>query len=404
MINDIQKEISNGTIKIFSLFDDNGNMKDLLAKENEILYQVTTSINQNIMQYNGISTIELRKCEDILRKIYNIDSNMPLIILKIEKYQEGYYIPLIEYEVYNSKNGEKLNLDYCNQTNIYIIIPVNINEDILFKHNVSSQYYNDQCNPYTSQNNTDIILKDRRNDYIENNMFLCENNCQLNDYNYTSKKVTCECKAKSNFTLFSNIVFDRDKFLTKFTDLKTSSNLGTIFCYKLLFTNDGLIFNIGSYIQLSIIFIHIISLFLFCIKGFEIFRKIINNMISDREQLKKKNIIKNAKKNYNNNENNSKNIITKIKRENPNNPIKKKDKKKQNSDNASKINVLVTTGILSNDKSSSNKSLRISNKNLTLLNQEPIKKNNIKKKIIMKLKIKINDYEMNSLSYEKALK
>ena len=326
MINDIQKEISNGTIKIFSLIDNNGKAKDLLAKEDKILYQVTTSFNQFVIKYNFTSTINLRKCEDILREIYLIDPNIPLFILKIEKYQEGYYIPIIEYEVYNPINGEKLNLNYCNQTTIYITIPVTINEDILFKHNISSPYYNDQCNRYTSRNNTDIILKDRRNDYIENNMFLCEKNCILNSYNYTTKKVICECKAKTIFTLYSNIIFDKDKFLTKFTDIKTSSNLGVIFCYKLLFTKDGLKLNIGSYIQISIIFIHIILLFLFCIKGFKIFKNIISKIISGKEKLNNKNIINNEnniKIENNNNGENSKNIITKIKRENPNNPIKK---------------------------------------------------------------------------------
>ena len=411
MINDIQKEISNGTIKIFSLIDNNGKAKDLLAKEDKILYQVTTSFNQFVIKYNFTSTIDLRKCEDILREIYLIDPNIPLFILKIEKYQEGYYIPIIEYEVYNPINGEKLNLNYCNQTTIYITIPVTINEDILFKHNISSPYYNDQCNRYTSRNNTDIILKDRRNDYIENNMFLCEKNCILNSYNYTTKKVICECKAKTIFTLYSNNIFDKDKFLTKFTDIKTSSNLGVIFCYKLLFTKDGLKLNIGSYIQISIIFIHIILLFLFCIKGFKIFKNIISKIISGKEKLNNKNIINNEnniKIENNNNGENSKNIITKIKRENPNNPIKKiKYKKKQNNNNLSKINELLTSGATSNDKSNSHKILKSSDKNLSLLNIPPNNNNNskirkIKKKIIVK--IKFNDNEMNSLSYEKALK
>ena len=289
MINDIQIQISKGTINIFSLKDSNGKLKDLITKENDIIYQVTSTVNQCNLEFNNISTIQLGECETLLRKVYNIESNIPLIILKIEKYKEGFYIPIIEYEVYNSKNGEKLNLVYCNQTTINLIIPIIIKEEILFKYNISSPYYNDPCNSATSDNNTDIILKDRRNEYIKNNMSLCERNCQLIGYNYTTKKAICECKVKNSFTMFSNINFDPDKFLTKFTDIKTSTNLGTILCYKLLFSIEGLKSNIGSYIQLSVIFIHIISLFLFYIKGFEIIKKIMSRIISNtREKLKKK--------------------------------------------------------------------------------------------------------------------
>ena len=34
------------------------------------------------------------------------------------------------------------------------------------------------CYSYKTEDNTDIILKDRRNEFIDNNMSLCENNCE----------------------------------------------------------------------------------------------------------------------------------------------------------------------------------------------------------------------------------
>ena len=252
-------------------------------------------------------------------------------------------------------------------------------------------------------------------------MSLCERNCQLIGYNYTTKKAICECKVKNSFTMFSNINFDPDKFLTKFTDIKTSTNLGTILCYKLLFSIEGLKSNIGSYIQLSVIFIHIISLFLFYIKGFEIIKKIMSRIISNtREKLKKKNIKKNGnttnikiKNNKNIKKTKLKNnkIIekskNKVKKENPNNPIKK-IKSKKTRKNFSKINVLLTNDILTNNNSKTHKILKTSNKklfynnkqNISLLNKEQKNNNKNNKNTIFKL----NDYEMNSLSYDKALK
>ena len=74
---------------------------------------------------------------------------------------------------------------------IDIIIPVNIDEDNMFKYNSSHEYYNDICYPYTTENKTDIILKDRRDEYINNNMSLCENNCKYTKYDYNTKKVIC---------------------------------------------------------------------------------------------------------------------------------------------------------------------------------------------------------------------
>ena len=89
--------------------------QDLLIKEHNILYQITSSDNQNNNEYNNISTIE---CENKLRAHYNINNNITLLILKIDKYEDGLLIPIIEYEVYNSENKEKLDLKVCKDIKI----------------------------------------------------------------------------------------------------------------------------------------------------------------------------------------------------------------------------------------------------------------------------------------------
>jgi hypothetical protein len=53
----------------------------------------------------------------------------------------------------------------------------------------------------TSDNNTDIPLKDRRNEFINNNMSLCEENCELSDYDYTKKRAKCSCNTKTTLSL-----------------------------------------------------------------------------------------------------------------------------------------------------------------------------------------------------------
>ena len=154
----------------------------------------------------------------------------------MEIYEKGLLIPIIEYEVYNIKTKEKLDLSVCNYINIDINIPVIIDENNLFKYNSSSDYYNDICYSYTTKNNTDIILKDRRNEFIDNNLSLCENNCNYKGYDNNTKKVLCECFIKIKFPLISEIVINKDRLLNNFKDIKNIININIMKCYYTLFT------------------------------------------------------------------------------------------------------------------------------------------------------------------------
>ena len=79
-------------------------------------------------------------------------------------------MPIIEYEVYDLKNRKQLDLNICNNIKINILYPAIIDENNEFKYNPSSEYYNDICYIYTTENGTDITLTDRKNEYNENNM------------------------------------------------------------------------------------------------------------------------------------------------------------------------------------------------------------------------------------------
>ena len=154
VIVNIETELINNNLDIFIENTIINEKKDLLIKENNILYQLTSTYNQNNNEYYNISTINLGECEKKLRIYYNIDNNITLIILKIDIFEDGLLIPIIEYKVYNSKTKEKLDLNVCNDIKINIIIPVNIDENYLFKYNSSHEYYNDICYPYTTENKT----------------------------------------------------------------------------------------------------------------------------------------------------------------------------------------------------------------------------------------------------------
>ena len=263
---------------------------------------MTSIYNQKNNEYTNISSIYLGECESILRNHYNISDNIPLLILKLDIYEEGFLIPIIEYEVYNSKTKEKLDLNVCSEKTIIISLPVLIDEKNIFKYNSSHEYYNDICFSYSTDNNTDIILKDRRDEYIKNNMSLCEKKCKFKGYEYDTKKAICECFIKIKCPLISEIIINRDKFLNNFVELKNQINLNLMKCYKELFNKEGLINNIGNYITSAVILFTIILCILFKIKGYKRLKNEINNLIKNKNKnrkifnsKKKKNLIKRKK-------------------------------------------------------------------------------------------------------------
>ena len=285
VINSLKDDIING--KLNTLLSDliNGTKQDLIAEYKDITYQITTSANQNNGSYNNISTINLGKCEEKLKKIYNIDPKLSLIILKIDYKMEGLLIPVIGYEVYHPTNNSKLDLNYCNDTTIKLNIPVSIDEDAVYKYDPNSEYYNDDCYAYTTENGTDIILNDRKNEYVENNLSLCENNCTFNGYDEKTKKAICECETKVKINMISDILLDENILSNKINSTENSAtNVGAMKCVSLLFSKNGLLTNIGSYILFLTIGLFGVSIFIFYKCGYELIGESIKEMV----KLKKK--------------------------------------------------------------------------------------------------------------------
>ena len=219
IINSIKTEISNGSL--YSIISNviDGEKKDYIIDDFDSIYQITSSENQNNNEYTNISSIKLGDCEEKLKNKYKIDYNDSLIIFKVDLIEEGLKIPIIEYEIYHPYTLEKLELDCCYETKIEISIPFNIDEDSLYKYNSSDEYYNDLCYSYTTENGTDIVIKDRQNEFKENNMSLCEKNCDYVNYNKSNKKAYCQCEAKGTIGSISEIKSQKDILLNSFYDL-----------------------------------------------------------------------------------------------------------------------------------------------------------------------------------------
>ena len=148
IINNVKKLIiSNTNRNLNSIIEENNN---LLLKDNDIIYQLTTIDKLKNNEYNNMSTINLEKCENILKTVYDIDKNYSLPIFKVDYFMEGLLIPVIGYDIFHPINNSLLDLKYCSNETTDINIPVIINEEEVFKYNPKSDYYNDDCSPYTT--------------------------------------------------------------------------------------------------------------------------------------------------------------------------------------------------------------------------------------------------------------
>ena len=88
----------------------------------------------NSSNENGLSIIDLGKCETILKTFYKIDLNIPLIIKKYEQIAISSERN-VQYEVYHPLTKERLNLSLCDSDTIDLYIPIKLNEKLIELYN-----------------------------------------------------------------------------------------------------------------------------------------------------------------------------------------------------------------------------------------------------------------------------
>ena len=411
---------------------------------------LSTTENQKNERESNTSTIDLSECENKLKGEFNISKNNSLYILKIDVKQEKIKIPKIEYELYYplyNNSLTKLNLEICKDTRANLYIPVVINED-LDKINKNSDYYNDICYTTTSPDGTDISLLDRKKEFVNNDLTVCEEDCDFKDYNYTSEKAICSCKIKTNSTAkILGITIDKDKLYNSFTDVKNIANIKVLNCYHLIFNLGAYKNNYANLILLAVIFLYFVSFIIFCCKDYFDLKKIFNMIIIlklnskyvQKIVNKKKNGKKTKKVNFNNIQNKkskkNKNIFHKNKNSNTRMKSKTQPKKQRQPSKFSRptkfTSPLIKRILKSNPTKKENKEakkkvvINVLNNNVNKIKKSNIISHNTS---ILSSKIKLNDeynikkftedqiYEMylkingmnimeiNNLTYKSALK
>ena len=71
-------------------------------------------------------------------------------------------------------------------------------------------------------------------------MALCENNCKFKGYNLKTKKAICECNLNNKALLTLEHIINKEKLLNNFIDIKSTTNLLVMKCYRLLFSKQSI--------------------------------------------------------------------------------------------------------------------------------------------------------------------
>ena len=376
---EVIQKIMDGTLNgiLTKIINEN---KNIVVEEDDEIYQITTL--SNIKDIKNLTSINFGYCENILKSKYGLDEKKELIIYKIDHQKEGYKIPIIEYVVFNENGTIKLNLDYCNNISIEHNIPVEINENDLDKYNSESSYYNDECNKVKSEDGFDMTIYDRKNEFNEKNMSLCEFNCSYRGYDSNTSKVKCKCPPKNGIG-----TSEGKEDLNKLEANKKPTNFGVTQCPNVFKDKEDLATNSGFLTLLLILAFFLIIFIIFCTRGkraliYKIDEIIEKKVKNSKKEIKEKNETKKAKK-------------TLVKNKKKNREIKISNRTKRTKNNKNKQNINYTTNIINYNNINGTSSIKgISSK----FNSKTRSKNIINEKFSGKL----NDYELNSMNYSDA--
>ena len=398
ILENVENLFTNGSFNTSNL--DNG--KDEIIETEKMTVTFTTTQNQKNNLNNNITSIDLGECEILLRKYYNLTNNEIIYMKKLDIIQEGLKIPKVEYDVYCKLNGTnlvKLNLSICQNSKISLLIPIEITDNNLDKLNSKSEYYNDICYTTTSESGTDIILKDRKKEYI--NKTVCQDDCDFSDYNYTSKKSKCLCNIKESSSSFVDIKINATKLLANMKNIKNYANVNILVCYKELFSKNSLLKNVGFYILCVVIITSIINMFIFYIKYSELLKNKIKDIINAKQYFNslKRNKTKEEEKKEKDNIC-QKEIALDINKNDINNDNdihiyrnKKRKKRKKKTNKSFKGKTKDNNKIINNKKR---------NSNIILFEKNSKSKDNNENENMKKI-IDYNEYEINTLPYELAI-
>ena len=235
-------------------------------------YAVQVFTEDSPIQNNDYSTINLTKCKEVIKS----SSTSILSIMKVDFLDQLSLTNKVEYTLFQDK--EIVDREQYTNSSLNITLPINgllVNLSLasdfylegidLFK--ATDPFFNDVCYTYTTKNNTDIILKDRR-ELFDNRTF-CPLECNYKEINYTIEHAICECFLSPSLSKKYQINDYKSKIIPH--------NIASMKCANFFSSlNQN---NIGLYLSLLVLFALLSSILFLLTKDFISLKQRINHHI-----------------------------------------------------------------------------------------------------------------------------
>ena len=266
---------------ILSAYTPEEGNKLVIERPDEIVYQITNSINElDSLKNKSLNTYnDLGQCETLLKKENNISENDSLIFIKSEIKTSKVSEKNVKYDAYNPYNKEKLNITICEEIPINIYCPMELSKGTreIYEQmknsgydmfNLNDPFYQDICTPFDS-NGTDILLEDRIDYIYHNDDTQCQSNCQYSQYSIESEYLSCTCSINENKTLEhkKSDKFNPKKIYESFYEVLKYSNYDIIKCYNIILNINVIKTNLGSIIVIFYFSCYFICFFIFMFRG-----------------------------------------------------------------------------------------------------------------------------------------
>lgn len=218
--------------------------------------------------------ISLGHCESLLRKAYDMSEADEIYIANIiMKSNDDRPYNNSAYEVYDSL-GNKLNLSICEGTPIREKKTINIDytgfnysmAEYLYDElginifDENEEVFNEKCVPLEIDGK-DTTLADRKNK-IQNKVSLCDENCELVSFNFTTNEVECDCLPTKNGINIKGLM-ESNEMVSEISDIVANTNFKLFACYKSISEFKYLQRNYGGLISIICIGIEIIFFIIF---------------------------------------------------------------------------------------------------------------------------------------------
>ena len=293
---DIEEIYNNLTI--YAIKCNNTNESIIIQSQNAI-FELSTVEFQKYYDNLNFSSVDLGQCENILRERYSIPNENSLLILKLDLKNIETKSTYVQYEIYDSLKLTKLNLDYCKNLNLKIIIyvPVQLNStSISLYENLKNwgynlfdsgdPFYHDVCTLFTNQFGTDVIIEDRRKDYYlsYNTLQLCQEGCDFNSYDKLIQKAECYCNGQTNavITDIKKLHLNKEIIADIFLDTIKNSNFRVLKCYKVAIDLTTILTNIGRIIFTLILVLFLVLMIIYYVKEKKKINENINYVLKDK--------------------------------------------------------------------------------------------------------------------------